>query len=350
MGTINIFFNSYRGRWNVNKIHSLDDPNGVTHHLHEDIARIAVDYFKNTLGQEEVVAEIPNDIELPCLNESLASSLSTPFSSEDVFRTIKKLAKGKSPGPDGFSVEFYLSTWHIVGPVVTKGILYFFESLKLPRIVNAAAICLVPKQNNPSEMKHFRPISCCNVLYKCISKILAGRLKRVLSSISSPCQSAFIPNRSIGDNVLLAQALCKDYHLEVGKPRCAIKLDIHKAFDSLNWSFIFNAMARMGFPQNYIAWVRICVTTTMFSVKINGSLEGFFEGRLGLRQGDPLSSYLFVLAMEILSACLKRSTAVTEFQYHWRCKDVKLHHIIFADDVFLFSHGDMGSVSALWTA
>lgn len=100
--------------------------------------------------------------------------------------------------------------------------------------MNATAIALIPKQTNSNQMNQFHPISCCNVFYKCIVKMLAKMLKHILPSLISPNQSAFIQNRSIGDNIMLAQSLCRGYHLQRGPPTCAIKLDIHKAFDSLN--------------------------------------------------------------------------------------------------------------------
>lgn len=144
------------------------------------------------------------------------------------------MAKNKSSSPDGFSPEFYLAAWPIVGADITKAVLYYFNSLHLPRTVNSVAITLVPKSDNASRLAHYRPISCCNTLYKCITKILASRLKKVLPSIISNYQSTFVPQRSIGDSIMLAQSLCRDYHREVGAPRCVIKLDIHKAFDTMN--------------------------------------------------------------------------------------------------------------------
>lgn len=109
---------------------------------------------------------------------------------------------------------------------MVRGIQHFFNSLHMPRIINSAAISLIPKHSNPTTMTDYRPISCCNVIYKCISKLLSGRLRKILPGLISPSQSAFVPRRSIGDNVLLAQALCKDYHLSSGQSRCAIKLDV----------------------------------------------------------------------------------------------------------------------------
>lgn len=205
----------------------------------------------------------------------------------------------------------------------------------------------MPKVEGPTRMSQFRPISCCNVIYKCISKLIASRLKRVVASIVSLNQSAFIPKRSIGDNIMLAQAVCRDYHLSKGPARCLIKLDIHKAFDSLNWRFMKNTLIRLGFPTRFIDWIMKCITSGMYSVKVNGSLEGYFKGESGLRQGDALSPYLFVLAMEVFTSCINQSTASPGFKYHWRMDGIKLSHITFADDVLLFCKGEVNSVNCL---
>ena len=341
------FYNACKSKWNTNKILALADEDGVTQESHTDISLVAIKYFKNLYSSHSASTTIPEDLSLPGLSQAQKDYVSKPFSACEVFATLKSMPKHRAPGPDGFTVEFFLKAWQIVGPDVTTAILFFFDSGQMPRIVNSVAIALVPKCENPSNMNDFRPISCCNILYKCIAKMLSQRLKCVLQSIISPFQSAFIPHRSLGDNVMLVQSLCKDYHINRGPPRCAIKVDIHKAFDSLNWDFIFNALCRMNFPEGFVFWIKRCVTSAMFSVKINGSLEGYFKGYSGLRQGDPLSPYLFILAMEVLSACLKKSTCSEYFNFHWRTKDIGLSHLIFADDIFLFCRGDVASVTCL---
>ena len=342
------FFHSCKNRWNVNKIINITDASGIVHDSHQAISNVAVDYFKGLFGNASPVLPIPNDLELPVISQAQFDFLSRPFSGKDILDTFKQMPKNKSPGPDGFTAEFFIKAWSIVGADVEAAILHFFNSGHMPRIVNSAAVALVPKTSNPSVMQDFRPISCCNTLYKCISKLLSRRLQLVLKSLISPYQSAFLPGRSIGDNVLLVQSLCKDYHRDQGPPRCAIKIDIHKAFDSLNWDFMFATLRRMNFPPQFIDWVHACITSAMFSIKVNGSLEGYFNGRSGLRQGDPLSPYLFVLAMEVFTACIRKATSSTDFQYHWRTKDILLSHLIFADDVFMFCRGDLHSVQALY--
>lgn len=112
-----------------------------------------------------------------------------------------------------------------------------------------------------------------------------------MPTLISPTQSAFVPKRVIGDNIMLAQALCHDYHLNKDPPRCANKLDVHKAFDSLNWGFLFAALDVTGFPSLFINWIHTCVTTCMLSVKINGELEGFLEQNLGFDRGTPFHHF-----------------------------------------------------------
>lgn len=117
------------------------------------------------------------------------------------------MKKNKSPGSDGFNVNFFLHSWNIVGTDFIKAVQSFFASGCMLKESNATAIALIPKVTNPSSMSDFRPISCCNTIYKCISKILAARLKLTLPGLVSKSQAAFVPGRKIGDNILLAQEL-----------------------------------------------------------------------------------------------------------------------------------------------
>ena len=341
------FFNSCKNRWNTNKIFSITDANGAIQDTHQGISQVAVTYFQNLFGGKPQISPIPENITLPNLTQSQILYLSQPFTQKEILSTLKSMPKNKSPGPDGFSTEFFIKAWSVVGGDVERAIVYFFNTCHLPRIINSVAVALVPKIPNPSSMTDFRPISCCNTLYKCISKLLALRLQRIIPYLVSPYQSAFISGRSIGDNVMLVQSLCKDYHLNQGPPRCALKVDIHKAFDTLSWEFIFEVLKRMHFPEIFIDWIYACISSAMFSIKINGSLEGYFKGNSGLRQGDPLSPYLFVLAMEVLTQCIQLSTSSTDFKFHWRSKEVNLTHMVFADDIFLFCKGETNSVKFL---
>lgn len=142
--------------------------------------------------------------------------------------------------------------------------------------------------------------------------------------------------------------MLRDYHKNDGKPRCTLKVDLMKAYDSVNWDYVLHCLNCFGFPAEFISWVRACVTSPKFSVALNGTLEGYFDGKKGLRQGDPLSPYLFVIAMEILASLLKECAKENKgFKYHYRCSNVKLTHLCFADDLLIFSEGKLDSVAAI---
>ena len=153
---------------------------------------------------------------------------------EKVKNVLFKMKSLKAPGPDGFNVFFYKKAWPIVGEDFMDAVIYFFENGRILREWNDTALTLIPKVANPSRMSDFRPIACCNVMYKCISKIMANRLKGVLPTLINEAQLAFVPGRSIGDSILIAQELVRNYHQSNTKSRCTIKVDILKAYDMVN--------------------------------------------------------------------------------------------------------------------
>ena len=128
-------------------------------------------------------------------------------------------------------------------------------------------------------MRDFRPISCYSVIYKSITKILAMRLQKFLPGIIGRSQCAFIEERRISDNISMAQELVKGYGRTTLSPRCAIKIDIQKAFDSLNWDFVLDILTVLRIPPIFISWIRSCLTSPMFSISLNEGLTGFLKGK-----------------------------------------------------------------------
>ena len=202
---------------------------------------------------------------------------------------------------------------------------------------NSTVIALVPKSQSPNKIKDYRPISCCSIIYKCITRILTTRMKKYMLELISSNQSAFIGGRSIADNVLMAQELVKRYGRKTLSSRCVIKVDIQKAFDSVDWGFLMDILEVMKFPTQFIGWIKGCITHPRFSISVNGGLVGYFKRERGVRQGNPLSFYLFVLAMNVLSKMFDATVMHGVISYHPKCKKVTITHIYFSDDLLIFT-------------
>ncbi|GAB2297215.1 hypothetical protein Dimus_038459 [Dionaea muscipula] len=174
--------------------------------------------------------------------------------------------------------------------------------------------------------------------------MLCKRFKMVLSSIIDLSQAAFVPGRLIVDNVLLCQELLYGYERKHISPRCMAKVDLRKAYDSVRWGFIEELLGKLGFPVKFTKWVMACVSSTSFTFMLNGELQGFFLGQRGLRQGDPLSPYLFVVVMEYLARSLKKMSRNKDFHFHPKCKKLGLVSVCFADDLMIFAKADSSSL------
>ncbi|GKF18807.1 putative RNA-directed DNA polymerase, eukaryota, reverse transcriptase zinc-binding domain protein [Tanacetum coccineum] len=165
----------------------------------------------------------------------VAHNMIRNVSSQEVKEALFFMGDDKSLGPDGYSAVFFKEAWDIVADDVIMAIQEFFTNDILLKELNHTIIALVPKVGSPARINDYRPISCCNVLFKCISKIIANHIKESLSYLVSPNQSIFVPGRQISDNILLTQELMHNYHLDRGRARCVFKVDIQKAYDTVDW-------------------------------------------------------------------------------------------------------------------
>ena len=273
--------------------------------------------------------------------------LNSRVTHEEIKNALFSIDDSKAPGPEGFSSLFFKRAWSIVGNEVCDAVEDFFSNGCILREINCTIIALVPKVPNPSSMHDYRPISCCNTIYKCITKIIAARIKRCIPDIIFPTQTAFVQGRSIADNILLTQELMKNYHYDVGTQRYALKINLKKAYDSIRWGCILDILTAMGTPTNMLRCVMACITTPKFSICVNGELTGFFPSKRGLRQGDPLSPFLFLIAMEAFSRSLSKAALYPRFDFHPKCKGINLSHICFADDISIFAKGNETSVEVI---
>ena len=204
------------------------------------------------------------------------------------------------------SAIFFHNYWDIFGPNIINMVLNVLNSNLSMTDINKTNISLIPKTNQPTKMTEFRPISLCNTTYKIISKVLANRLKDILPNIISKNQSAFTANRLIMNNVLVAfEFMHYLNHKKEGKENyMSIKLDMSKAFDRVEWSFIKGVMEKLGFAKKWIDIIMNCVSSVSYSVLISGEAYGNISSSRGIRQGDPLSPCLFLLCAEGFSALI----------------------------------------------
>lgn len=335
-----------------NAIHEIQREDGSVAISEEDIKAEAERFFAEFMNYKPLEYEgasvemLQELLGFQC-SEMDCSSLERAVTKEEIKEVLFHMPGSKAPGPDGFTTEFFKEAWSVIGEDVTIAIQSFFDKGFLPKGLNSTILALIPKKVEAKMMKDYRPISCCNVLYKVISKLIANRLKKILPKCITLNQSAFISERLLMENVLLATEIVKDYHKEDISPRCAMQIDISKAFDSVQWSFLMNVLKALGLPSRFVHWIYLCISSASFSVQVNCELAGYFQSKRGLRQGCSLSPYLFVICMNVLSKMLDEAVVKGRIGYHPKCKNIELTHLCFADDLMIFADGSRHSVEGI---
>lgn len=333
------FYTSLQIRRKRNEIRCLD----IKEKRCDDLKLIEehiADFYKDFFNQEDNSSiQWKEDYMLPKLNQDDIAFLSRLVTQDEIDKVIQNANPNKSPGPDGFNGFFFKNNWNLIKQDVSKAVLNFFSSGRLLKEVNRTYIVLLPKGEDTKNIKGFRPISLCNFIYKIISKILTNRLREVLPHIISDSQFAFIKGRSMIDAILLANDIINDVVKGKDKFMC-IKADLRKAYDSVRWPYILLIMKNMGFPICWINWVQVMLETSSFQVLLNGAAGPPFKSSNGLRQGDPLAPYLFVIAMEGLSAMLNHAKANKRISVPIVGNDISVSHILYTDDLLIFSRSN----------
>ncbi|CAL2248627.1 unnamed protein product [Prunus armeniaca] len=226
----------------------------------------------------------------PVVTDDMNRDLTRPITLEEIKDAAFQMGATKAPGPDGFHGTFYHKYWGIIHNDIQGFTADFFTGQAIPKPLNSTQIVLITKIPNPEVVSQFRPISLCNFSYKILSKILANRLKPHLPSIISPTQNAFVLDRQIQDNILVAHEVFHALKLKKSKKKfeMGVKFDMNKAYDRVEWDFLEKIMQKMGFNAGWIQLVMRCVTTVNFTVVINGQPGGAFSPSRGIRQDDTL--------------------------------------------------------------
>ena len=305
----------------------------------EEIAECLVQYYQNLLSSvNQQFCDSATDSIQTVIIEEMNSKLSSEFTHLEVKQAINQMAPLKAPGPDGMPPLFYQHYWNLIGDDISNTMLHYLNSATLPEHLNHTFITLIPKKKSLEFAFEFRSISLCNVLYKIFSKVLANRLKKILPNIITENQSAFTKNRLISDNILVASESLHSMQRHTGKDGyMAIKLNMSKAYDRVEWAYLKSVMAKMGFTDHWINLMMLCVKTVTYSILVNGEPKGMITLTRGIRQGDPLSPFLFLLCTEGLNGLLNKATHQGHIKGYSLCRNSsRLTHLLFADDSLLF--------------
>ncbi|KAM6553580.1 hypothetical protein CsatB_014342 [Cannabis sativa] len=333
-----------------NQIQQLEDVNGTWQCWNTGIATVINQYFEELYQSTDsfsplIIDNVRNYVTISH-NEALLQSILD----EEVKVVVFSMHPDKALGPDGMGPGFFQHHWDIVGSDVTNLVKEFFATEALPDGLNDTNLVLIPKKKNFITMSDLRPISLCNVLYKIISKVLANRMRDLIDCIISETQSAFIPGHLISDNLMVAfEVMHYLKRKKSGKKGfMALKLDTSKAYDRVEWSFLRAMMARMGFASKWIDLIMACVSTVRYRVVYNGHVLDPISPSRGIRQSDPLSTYLFIIGAEGLSALIQKFEANRLIQ---GCKVAQrappITHMFFANDSYLFSQATQGAADSI---
>ena len=218
---------------------SIMDASGAATTAPQQVNDLFVDYYRNLLGTRQDCGKLDKEIfsvgNLVSINQ--ASDLTRHVLDDEIKAALFDIGDDKAPRPDEDFSYFFKKPWNITSADVCATVREFFRSGCILKQINHAVIVLVPKALNTSRVGDFRPISYCNTVYKIISKILVLRLSLILEKLIDLAQSTFIPNRSMVENIYMVQELLRKYSWKRISPRCIMKMDLRKAYDTINWEF-----------------------------------------------------------------------------------------------------------------
>ena len=255
---------------------------------------------------------------------------------------VKSMDSNKTPGTDGLPAEFYKIFWKDISTLLVSALNYAFESGCLSTTQRRGVIKLIPKKDAELfYIKNWRPITLLNTDYKIAAKALANRIKSVLPSIINNDQTGFMKNRFIGENIRLIDGIIQ-YAAKENIPGLMLFIDFEKAFDSLEWSFIVNSLRFFGFGPSIINWVKVLNCETESCVLNNGWSTNFFQTLRGVRQGCPLSPYLFILSAEVLAKAVRNNVNIKGISVD--NNEIKISQ--YADDTTLILDGSREALAS----
>ncbi|XP_062089071.1 uncharacterized protein LOC133795633 [Humulus lupulus] len=325
---------SSNGRQSVEEIN--DDDND-----HQEISRLAISTFQ--AREEEIERrkmEVKEKVELQLGRAEEETKRLARIREEKEYKEALDLFNEKSKEKAQLVSALKEKNWDTVKGDLMNVLEGFFKDGIIQERANETYICLIPKKINSCRVKDYRPISLVTSLYKIISKVLACRLRGVLADTIADSQGAFVEGRQILDTVLVANEAVEEYRSK-GKKGWVFKIDFTKAYDCVDWGFLDFVLQKKGFGEVWRRWMQGCLSSTSFSVFLNGRPRGKFKGSRGLRQGDSLSPFLFTLVVDVLGRMIDRAKSSLAYRGFTVGSDgVDVSHLQFADDTIFFVNDD----------
>ncbi|GAU35782.1 hypothetical protein TSUD_56590 [Trifolium subterraneum] len=313
-----------------------------------EVRHIVCQHFSNHFRKQLHHRPDISRLEFRSLSSLHGADLTKPFLLEEIKAAVWDCDSFKCPGPDGINIGFFKDFWDLLKVDLLNFFSDFHRHGVLTKGLNSTFIALIPKVESPLKVSDFRPIALVSSIYKILSKVLANRLRNVVGVVVSDAQSAFIKGRQILDGILIANELV-DEAKRNAKDLLLFKVDFEKAYDSVDWDYLNEVMVKMNFPSQWMGWMKACVMTASASVLVNGSPTDEFPFERGLRQGDPLSPFLFLLAAEglnVLMSAMVRNGSFIPYRVGSNIS-VSVSHLQFADDTLLVGVKSWANVRAL---
>ena len=338
------FHRCVKARADRNSLKAIE-VNGVCVESPLEVRKVVVDHFRCHVA--EVYWERPtlDGVEFMMLTDDENGDLTAPFSMLEIEDVVKTSDSCKSPGPDGFNFAFFKEFWYLVKHEIRIMFDQFHANEKLPKSFLSFFVTLIPKVNAPVSLNQFRPISLLGSLYKLLSKVLAKRLSKVMNSIISVSQSAFLKGRHLVDGVLIVNEVV-DLAKRAKRLCLILKVDFEKAYDSVNWGFLKYMMRRVGMDEKWIRWMKACTFGGNMSILVNGSPTEEINVQRGLKQGDPLAPFLFLLVAEGFNGLMSNAVNRNLFKgFELNRGGMVVSHLQYADDTLCIGEP---TVDNLW--
>ncbi|MCH80179.1 ribonuclease H protein [Trifolium medium] len=320
----------------------LTEPSHIADHI--------VSYYKNLFCSDFVAQEtlLVSEVIPSLVTDDINAILTMLPSHAEIKAAVFSLNKDSAPGPDGFGAFFFQEFWDIVNMDVINAVLQFFTTSWILPGYNSNIIALIPKSSDALSIDQYRPIAMANFKFKIITKILADRLAPIMPSIVSEEQKGFIHGRNIRDCLCIASEAANLLHHKAFGGNLILKIDIRKAFDTLEWPFLLKVLKKFGFNDLFCNWISAILNSAYLSVSINGKSHGYFSCSRGVRQGDPLSPLLFCLAEDVLSRGISLLVSQGKFSLINCTRNFNIpSHSFYADDLLLFCKGNVVGLKAI---